>query len=127
MDADYAKNLDESGNPVSQFEHSLFVYSTVMSINATEKSIVDAGLKTMTFEAGMPGVPDFEGIEYERPSDEHGKLNLSQTNHRFALGDKVRLVPPHCDPTVNLHEWYVGVRNGVVESLWPIVARGAVY
>jgi 3-hydroxy-D-aspartate aldolase len=42
------------------------------------------------------------------------------------LGDKFLLVPGHCDPTVNLYDWYVCVRGGVVEALWPITARGAV-
>jgi 3-hydroxy-D-aspartate aldolase len=39
----------------------------------------------------------------------------------------VRLVPGHCDPTVNLYDWYVGIRGNRVEQLWPITARGAVY
>jgi D-serine deaminase-like pyridoxal phosphate-dependent protein len=43
-----------------------------------------------------------------------------------ALGDKLLLVPGHCDPTVNLYDWYVCVRRGVVEALWSIGARGAV-
>ncbi|MSQ62977.1 MAG: hypothetical protein EXR33_03945 [Betaproteobacteria bacterium] len=42
------------------------------------------------------------------------------------IGDKLPLVPGHCDPTVNLYDWYVCVRKGVVEALWPITARGAV-
>jgi 3-hydroxy-D-aspartate aldolase len=37
----------------------------------------------------------------------------------------VKLIPGHCDPTVNLHDWYIGVRGGRVEALWPIAARGA--
>ena len=44
---------------------------------------------------------------------------------RLTLGDKIWLIPGHCDPTVNLHDWYVGVRHGRVEALWPIAARGA--
>ncbi len=36
----------------------------------------------------------------------------------------IRLVPGHCDPTVNLHDWYVAIRNNRVEQLWPITARG---
>ena len=44
-----------------------------------------------------------------------------------ALGDKLLLVPGHCDPTVNLYDWYVCVRRGIVEALWPITARGALY
>jgi len=43
------------------------------------------------------------------------------------LGDKIRLVAGHRDPTVNLYEWYVGIRTNRVEQLWPITARGAVY
>ena len=42
-----------------------------------------------------------------------------------ALGEKLLLVPGHCDPTVNLYDWYVCVRGGVVEELWAITARGA--
>ena len=41
--------------------------------------------------------------------------------------DKLRLVPGHCDPTCNVHDWYVGVRNGTVECVWPISARGRGY
>ncbi|HCS69688.1 MAG TPA: alanine racemase, partial [Rhodospirillaceae bacterium] len=59
------------------------------------------------------------------PSDEHGRLDLSETRQALKLGDKVRLIPGHCDPTVNLYDWYVGVRNGRVEALWQVTARGA--
>jgi 3-hydroxy-D-aspartate aldolase len=38
----------------------------------------------------------------------------------------VWLIPGHCDPTINLYDWYVAVRGGRVEALWPITARGAV-
>lgn len=45
---------------------------------------------------------------------------------RFKVGDKLKLIPGHCDPTVNLYDWYVCIRDGRVEALWPITARGAV-
>jgi D-serine deaminase-like pyridoxal phosphate-dependent protein len=45
----------------------------------------------------------------------------------LGLGDKTRLIPGHCDPTVNLYDWYVCVRGNRVEQVWPITARGAVY
>jgi hypothetical protein len=53
------------------------------------------------------------------------KLKVGPQARSLSLGEKVWLVPGHCDPTVNLHDWYVGVRNGRVEALWPINARGA--
>jgi D-serine deaminase-like pyridoxal phosphate-dependent protein len=43
------------------------------------------------------------------------------------LGEKLRLVPGHCDPTVDRYDWYVGVRKGRVECLWPIAARGGMH
>ena len=60
-------------------------------------------------------------------SDEHGRLAVSGATNRLNIGDKVRLIPGHCDPTVNLYDWYVAIRNNRVEQLWPITARGAVY
>src|SRR5437016_1533630 len=60
---------------------------------------------------------------YERASDEHGRLAVSAATNRLALGDKLRLIPGHCDPTVNLHDWYVCIRGGRVEPPWPITAR----
>ena len=58
-------------------------------------------------------------------SDEHGFLGIAAGAPAPALGEKLLLVPGHCDPTINLYDWYVGVRKGVVEALWPITARGA--
>ena len=124
MDADYAKNdWTESGIP--QFEHSLFVWTTVMSATAADRAVVDAGLKASSVDSGMPRVADYGDVEYVKASDEHGVLQLKGAT-RFRVGDKLRLIPGHCDPTVNLYDWYVCIRNGRVEALWPITARGAV-
>lgn len=124
MDADYARNeWTESGIP--QFEHSLFVWTTVMSATTAGRAIVDAGLKASSVDSGMPRVADYSDVEYLKASDEHGVLQLNGST-RFKVGDKLKLIPGHCDPTVNLYDWYVCVRNGRVEALWPITARGAV-
>jgi len=52
---------------------------------------------------------------------------LSAATNRLGLGDNIRLIPGHCDPTVNLYDWCVWIRGNRVEQLWPITARGAVY
>jgi 3-hydroxy-D-aspartate aldolase len=127
MDADYGRNFDRDGAPTRAFEPSLFVWATVMSRPAEERAIVDAGLKALAFDSGPPLVWDEPAATYERASDEHGRLGISAPTNRLRLGDKVRLVPGHCDPTVNLYDWYVGIRGDRVEALWPITARGAVY
>jgi D-serine deaminase-like pyridoxal phosphate-dependent protein len=122
MDADYARNdWTESGIP--RFEHSLHVWATVMSRPSPDMAVVDAGLKASSIDSGMPRVADFPGVEYVRASDEHGVLKLNGTD--LPLGQKLKLIPGHCDPTVNLYDWFVCVRGGRVEALWPIAARGA--
>jgi len=127
MDADYGRNLDKDGAATRAFEPSLFVWATVMSRPAAERAIVDAGLKALAFDSGPPTVWDEPAATYERASDEHGRLGIAGATNRLHLGDKIRLVPGHCDPTVNLYDWYVAVRNDRVEAVWPITARGAVY
>jgi D-serine deaminase-like pyridoxal phosphate-dependent protein len=127
MDADYGRNLDRDGAPTKAFEPSLFVWATVMSRPAEDRAIVDAGLKALAFDSGPPTVWDEPAATYERASDEHGRLAVATATNRLRIGDKIRLVPGHCDPTVNLYDWYVGIRGNRVEQLWPITARGAVY
>ncbi|MBM3560562.1 MAG: DSD1 family PLP-dependent enzyme, partial [Alphaproteobacteria bacterium] len=125
MDADYGRNLDHDGRPIAAFEQALFVWSTVMSVPARDRAVCDAGLKAIAFDSGPPLVAGRDGIEYAGPSDEHGTLRVAATNKPPRLGEKIRLIPGHCDPTVNLHDWYVGIRDGRVEAVWPIAARGA--
>src|SRR5262245_10173653 len=132
MDADYARNKSGNGEPVDTFEHALFVYATVMSAPAPERLVVDARLKAFAIDTGMPVPWRMPGAVYHRPSDEHAIIDASACAERPRPGDKVLLIPGHCDPTVNLHDWYVGVRGlntgeGRVECLWPVAARGALF
>jgi D-serine deaminase-like pyridoxal phosphate-dependent protein len=122
MDADYARN--EWAAPLPRFQHALFVLATVMSRPRPQVAIVDAGLKASSVDSGMPGVWQRPGLAYTHASDEHGWVEGEPSP---ALGEKLLLVPGHCDPTVNLYDWYVCVRKGVVEALWPVTARGALY
>lgn len=124
MDADYAANFDETGKPVSRFQHSLFVLATVMSAAQPGVAVVDAGHKAVAIDSGMPLVWQRPELAYVGASDEHGKLTFQQDAGSPVVGEKLRLVPGHCDPTVDRYDWYVGVRSGRVECLWPIPARG---
>ncbi len=125
MDADYAKN--EWAAPLPRFSHALFVWTTVMSRPTPQLAIVDAGLKASSVDSGMPTVWDRPGLTYTKASDEHGWVEIAAGAAAPALGEKLLLVPGHCDPTVNLYDWYVCMRGGAVEALWPITARGALY
>jgi D-threonine aldolase len=125
MDTDYARIGDKDGGRYTDFKHSLFVLSTVISVPTGDRAIVDAGLKSYSGEKGPPWVHGRDDIQVTGVSDEHGKLQLGPKAGRLRIGDRVMLIPGHCDPTINLHDWYVAVRKGRVESLWPITARGA--
>ncbi len=125
MDVDYAMIQDENGRDYSEFEHSLFILSTIMSVAGENWVVADAGLKSYSGEKGPPRVYNGPGLSVVSMSDEHGKIAVSHGAKRPKLGEKVLLIPGHCDPTINLHNWYVGVRNGRVEEIWDIDARGA--
>jgi 3-hydroxy-D-aspartate aldolase len=131
MDADYGRNRESDGSAFDTFDNALFVLTTVMSRPNDERAVVDAGHKSAAVDSGPPEPFDLPGVVYRRPSDEHGVL-VSEGGRLPRRGDKVLLVPGHCDPTVNLHDWYVCVRglHGAephVEAVWPISARGAVF
>jgi 3-hydroxy-D-aspartate aldolase len=126
MDADYGRNLDEDGQPGRTFEQSLFVLATVMSHPAPGRAVVDAGVKAHSVDSGMPLVDGVAGARLTRASDEHGVIELDGPG-TVSIGQKVRLIPGHCDPTVNLHEWFVCFRDDRVEAIWPVTARGAFY
>jgi 3-hydroxy-D-aspartate aldolase len=121
MDADYRRNHNADGSAFEAFEQSLFVLATVMSNALDHIAVLDAGMKALSVDSGMPLVVGVPSARYVRASDEHGTLELSGS---LSLGDKIRLVPGHCDPTVNLHDWYIGVRADRVEAVWPVAARG---
>lgn len=127
MDADYGRILDESGNRIDrgEWENALFILTSVMSHAKADKAIVDAGLKAQSVDSGLPVIYGRDDVEYVKCSDEHGVV--ADPKGVLAINEKLRLVPGHCDPTCNVHDWYVGVRGGKVEVVWPISARGKAY
>ena len=127
MDADYGRILDKDGKRIDQgeWENAMFILTTVMSHAKADKAIVDAGLKVQSVDSGLPFIYGRDDVEYIKCSDEHGVVMDSQGV--LKVNDKLKLVPGHCDPTANVHDWYVGVRNGVVETVWPVSARGRAY
>ena len=127
MDADYGLNLDETGEFIDTFRNSLFIWSTIMSHSAKDRAVVDAGHKAASVDSGLPHVADLQDVTYVSASDEHGSLALGADAIGVKIGQKIRLIPGHCDPTVNLHDWYIGIRNGIVESIWSVEARGAAF
>jgi 3-hydroxy-D-aspartate aldolase len=125
MDADYQRIHDENGKPVSEFENALFILTSVMSHTKSDKAICDAGLKAQSVDSGLPYIFGRDDVQYIKCSDEHGVI--SDPAGVVKINEKLKLVPGHCDPTCNVHDYYVGVRHGRVEKVWPISARGKAY
>jgi D-serine deaminase-like pyridoxal phosphate-dependent protein len=128
MDADYAVNAPDPAQP--RFEHALFVKSQVMSANqaVNPRAVLDAGHKSHAIDSGLPKLWAGHHADWAvvQCSDEHAVLQGTQLP---ALGSTVWLIPGHCDPTVNLHDYMIGVRgglaSGVVEQIIRVDARGA--
>jgi 3-hydroxy-D-aspartate aldolase len=127
MDADYGRILDKDGNRIDQgeWENALFLLTSVMSHAKPNKAICDAGLKAQSVDSGLPFVYGRDDVKYIKCSDEHGVIE--DEGGVLKVNEKLRLVPGHCDPTCNVHDWYVGVRGGKVEAVWPVSARGKAY
>jgi 3-hydroxy-D-aspartate aldolase len=122
MDADYRKVEPGEGQALGAFEPALFVLATVMSKARPGIAVCDAGLKVQSLESGPPRVHGVDGVEVRGCSDEHGFL--LDPEDRLRLGDRLFLIPGHCDPTVNLHDRLVGFRDGRVERPIEVDARG---
>jgi 3-hydroxy-D-aspartate aldolase len=127
MDADYGRILDKDGKRIDkgEWENALFILTSVMSHAKADKAICDAGLKAQSVDSGLPFIYGRDDVKYIKCSDEHGVI--SDPEGALKVNEKLKLVPGHCDPTCNVHDWYVGVRNGKVEAVWPVSARGKAY
>lgn len=124
MDHDYGLNLDKECRRIDkgEWEHALSILTMVISHKKPNVAICDAGLKVQSMDSGLPVVFNRTDVTYLGAADEHGVI--VDTDGALKVGEKLRLVPGHCDPTCNMHDWYVGVRNGKVEVVWPVSARG---
>jgi D-threonine aldolase len=110
MDTHY----DGRGHP---FQQACFVMATVISTNDSY-AVADAGLKTQGMDHGNPSI---EGATVHFLSDEHTTFAPAT---KLAVGDRVRLVPAHIDPTVAMHDVAWVVRGDEVMDRWPIDLRG---
>ena len=125
MDRDYGDNEYDDRTGALRFDHALFLAATVMSTAAGSHVVVDAGLKSLATDSGMPGIWQAAHLQYAQANDEHGIVTCEdEATPLPALASRLHLVPGHCDPTFNLHDGLVGFRGEMVECVWPVAARG---
>ena len=124
MDREYRDAL--GSDPESSFAQSLTLGTTVISGNQDRFVTVDAGLKSMATDAGVPVVVDHPDSTYAFFGDEQG-LVMTTDSWSPARGERLHLVPPHCDPTVDRYDRLWLTRGDVVVGVTPVTARGRSY
>ncbi|KAJ4381059.1 hypothetical protein N0V86_003406 [Didymella sp. IMI 355093] len=118
MDTDYRNAVG------TKYSNSLTILATVISKQGPKSITIDAGLKSLTTDSGLAECKTL-GYTYGVLGDEHGSLSWTD-GADLKIGDHVEMIPSHIDPTINLHDFYYAYRNGVIEDIWAVDARGKV-
>jgi len=121
MDIEYG-DIEWSANA---FEQALFVATRVVSVNHQGFVTTDGGTKRFSMGSVDPQPVGPRQWSYGFQGDEHGKIMYGDSNVVPGYGDLIQIVPPHCDPTVNLYDQYHVVQEGRLVDIWAIEARGA--
>jgi D-serine deaminase-like pyridoxal phosphate-dependent protein len=128
MDTSYARVVWDSAGARMPFEHALSVMASVVSRPAAGRAVLDVGWKSISADSGPPALRHLPGLAFEFAGDEHATIKLapggSPDSWSPVPGDRVELLPSHCDTTVNLYDRYVVHRDDRVVDLWAITARG---
>ena len=125
MDMQYLAIGNAAGGPVyDDFARSLTVLATVLNNRFPGRLTTDAGAKALTLNLPRAGVVDEPDMDYNAGSDEFGVITFKTARKQYAIGDRVELIVPHCDPVVNLYDQIYGIRKDRVETVWPVTARG---
>jgi len=112
----------------TDFEVALTVACSTISQPKPNRLTLDGGTKAFASESVAPVSDELANVVFHFAGDEHGVLLLPKGEQSVALGQVLQFVTPHCDPTVNLHDYYwVQEADGLIHSCWPITARGCVW
>ena len=113
---------------------ALSVLVTIVSTSVSGRAAIDGGSKTFSSDRyqaedgrGFGLVKNDPAIEIERLTEEHGHLNLSRSEQRYRVGDRLTIIPNHVCSTVNMHDEIYGVRGERVETKWKVAGRGKVH
>lgn len=103
------------------------VVTTVISVPTDDRVVVDGGSKSISMDVDRAPVPkQRDDVSYFNFSEEHGWIDTSESDDEFSVGDRLEFIVPHVCTSVNLHDTIVGVRDGRVEEVWNVEARGKV-
>lgn len=123
MDTNYGK-VKFGGRDDHPLGQPLTILATVISRPTADRAVLDVGWKSASSDSGTPLLRRHPELIFEFAGDEHGIVRSAGSPLNLAVGERVELIPSHCDTTVNLYDTFVVHRDGKPEALWPIVARG---
>lgn len=106
------------GTTPVDLNYAMTVLTSVISTPTSDRIVVDAGSKAILKEDSRP--KNLKGYELYSLSAEHGKLSVTEPEHKLTLGEKIELIPSYGDGTVNRWSRYLGVRNRKLETVIPI-------
>ena len=106
------------------FRPALTIMTQVISRPVADRAILDVGLKSIANDYGPPRVVGLDGAEFTKLSEEHGTLALEESAQGLVHGDVVHLLPSHAGTTINIHDYYFCVRNGILEDVVEVAGRG---
>lgn len=118
MDTFYKNDLNVTG-----LDQALTILTTILSHPTSQRAVADAGRKTTSSQFSMPEVKSHSGITVTGLSAEHATLQLNNPSPAIKIGDTLEMISGYSDMTVFLHDRIYGIRNGVVETVWDILAR----
>jgi D-serine deaminase-like pyridoxal phosphate-dependent protein len=125
MDEEYRSLASAGDDRFKDFALALTVACSTISQPQATTITVDGGYKAFASDSVNPVCDDLPGVEFRFAGDEHGVLLLGEGQQEVQLGQVHRFATPHCDPTVNLHDYYwVLEDDGMIHSCWPISGRG---
>jgi D-serine deaminase-like pyridoxal phosphate-dependent protein len=127
MDMQYlAIGREDGGAVYDDFASSLTVVGTVLNNRFPGRLTTDAGAKALTLNVPRAGVIGEPGADYNAGSDEFGVITFPNGGpaKSYKIGDRIEMIVPHCDPVVNLYDTLYGIRNGTVEKVIAVTARG---
>lgn len=118
-------SLLESRVDIELADCGMTVLATVISRPTEDRAIVDAGSKTISYGGSPNPVPvNRDDIRFVGKSSEHGTLDVSEAETPVEVGDRLEFVVPNLYGAVNLQDTIPGVRDGRVEEVWHVEARG---
>jgi len=109
-----------------EFKQALSLLTSVISRPTDDRAILDAGMKAISVDMGIPEIVYLRSGKVGGISEEHISLVELEgaAKKELEVGGKIEIIPSHGCTTMNLHNYFYGIRDGIVELIWSIKARG---